>query len=436
MNNNLITYITNYILKNGEELDLNNCTSSPKSGIIDIAIVKQTARTFRKVGLLTMAIDECSQHRESPDSSLVRWTVRKRAVLQDEVQAFEWLSQGWIMKELRLKQDEKTIDRVCYRMGYRLFTYLRYQEAEARQSTMNQLNDYQVKATQLLDKQSSNDRAERMVQLSSLFQRVSDNRDWTIEDLEASNWFPLSWGTAKRIRYLVFTLAFMEIAASEEFFDWKEIGARFYGEIGGSKAFDSDKEEFIHVLEEWTGKPVSMVGMVSLGKITPLYFAGNLVGEWSSYRSGPVHALTDLSIAQDHYRTDAKNLWLVENRAILTRLAAESGFTQGTGSLVVCVDGHLRSSHKQFIQDVLHNSDIQQVLLWSDYDADGLLIAYEMMKTVTDHSLILKWISHDHQVIRSWSEYEQYMMKLLQQKQLEQEQVLGRSEDWKNWINL
>ncbi|MNW43005.1 hypothetical protein D3C74_201930 [compost metagenome] len=434
--NNILQYIERYILKSGEQLDINYCTASLSSTIIDIVIVKQTARTFRKVGLLTLSVDMQPQHEELPDPSLLKWTLHKRAVLQDEAQAFDWLSQGWILKEMRFKQDEKTIDRAFYRMGYRLFSYLQHQEVEEKQSTMNQLYDYQVKAIQLIEKLSAHNHTDRIVQLSPLLHRITVTSHWRIEDMEVSNWFPMSWGTVKRIRYLVFALALIDISCNEELFDWKEIGARYYGEIGGSKTFDSDKEEFINLLEEWTGKPVSTIGMVSLGKITPLFFAGNLIGEWSNFRPGPVHALTDLSIAQDHYRTDAKILWLVENRAILTRIAAENNFIQDTGSLVVCVDGHLRSSHKHFIQDVIHNSDIQQVLLWSDYDADGLLIAHEMMKTVSEHKLILKWISHDHQVIGSWSVYERYMKELLQKKRLEQEQVLGRSEDWRRWINL
>ncbi|MNJ46628.1 hypothetical protein D3C77_417630 [compost metagenome] len=234
----------------------------------------------------------------------------------------------------------------------------------------------------------------------------------------------------------MFTLAIIDIASDKELYDWKEIGARYYGEIGGSKAFDADKEEFIAILEEWTSKPVSMIGLISLGKITPLFFAGHLIGQWSSFLPGPVHSLTDLSIAQDQYRTNAKKLWLVENRAILTRMAAERNFVQDTSSLIICVDGHLRSSHKRFIQDVLQHSGIEQVLLWSDYDADGFLIAEEMTKVVSGYVRTLKWVCHDHQIMMSWPEYAQYMKELLVQKRLEQEQVLGGGADWKRWINL
>ena len=435
MKEEMVQYIEQRILRSGERLEPTYCITSQSSEIVDIAIVKQTARTFRKVGLLTLSFNRQTQlEDELPNPLLSQWTTGKRARIQDEDEAFAWLSQGWIMKEIRFKQDEKTIDRVCYRMGYRLFIHIQYQELVVKQSKINQFNAYQKKAIQLIEMLSTFVLTERIQSLIDLAKGITTAD--SIEDVEGSERFPGSWGATKRSRYLVFVLAFIEVSANKERFDWKEIGARYYEEIGGSKAFDSDKEDFIDLLEEWVGKPVSTMGMISLGKIIPLFFAGHLVGEWSSYHSGPVHALTDLSIVQDHYQTTAKNLWLVENRAILTRVAAENDFIQDTESLMVCVDGHLRSSHKYFIQNVIHNSDIEQVLLWSDYDEDGYIIAREMMETVSRHQLILKWITHDHQVFRSWLVYERYMKELLHHKRLEQEQVLGGAEDWRKWINL
>lgn len=159
-------------------------------------------------------------------------------------------------------------------------------------------------------------------------------------------------------------------------------------------------------------------------------------GQWSCYKPGPVHALTDVSIAMDQYRTNATTLWLVENRGILTRIAAERDFVESLGTLVVCVDGHVRSAHRRFIQQVIQNSSITQVLLWSDYDEDGLLISGEMAAVVDGHNLTVKWIAHDHRVIQSWSGYYDYMKELLQRDKLEQEQVLGGVKEWRQWIEL
>jgi hypothetical protein len=175
--------------------------------------------------------------------------------------------------------------------------------------------------------------------------------------------------------------------------------------------------------------------MTSLGKITPLYFSGQITGLFSDYRYGPVHSLTDLSIAEEEYTTNSTTLWLVENRAILTRLAAAKNFLEETDSLVVCIDGHLRSSHKNCIQQLLTNGMIQQVLIWSDYDLDGFQIAKEVYLTVSEkYNGIIKWITHTKEVLENLQDYEAYMQMLLKDRKIEQEQVLGGANEWKKWI--
>lgn len=431
MDNHLTNFITQYILKNGEQLDLVSLDITA-SGIADFVIVKRTARTLRKTGILSLKQDAHLQQADgAPDPLLMKWTPGRRAVLDDEAQAFKWLHEGWIMKELRLGQDGRTVESMRYRMGYRLFRYLQQHAEGERQEEGRQLEQFQLNAQALPDQPGAiNYKAPNDL----LLQRISTGRYWTLEQLEQSAWFPPGWSIAKKISFLHLGLAIILIAGQKEMFDWKEIGAGYYGMIGGSKAFDSHKDEFISLLEEWSGVPALSLGLVSLGKITPFYFAGNLMGEWSSYQAGPVHALTDLSIAQDHYSTDATTLWLVENRAVLTRITAERNFLQGTASLIACVDGHLRSSHKKFIQQVLGSSRIKQVLLWSDYDEDGLLIAGELANTVIPFPLTVKWICHDHSIILSWPEYQAYMEDLLLTTRLEQEQIMGGAEEWKQWI--
>jgi len=202
--------------------------------------------------------------------------------------------------------------------------------------------------------------------------------------------------------------------------------------IGGSKAFDRNKEEFIDELEALSGFPLSVLGLTSLGRITPLYFSGQLKGQFASYQYGPVHALTDLAIAEERYVTEAKTLWLVENRAILTRIAAENGFLEENESLILCNDGHLRTSHKEAITQIIVNSSIQQVIIWTDYDQDGLLIARELYETIED--LPCKWISPDGDVISDWQSFEQDISQYIQTEQKEQEQILGGAEQWKNWV--
>ncbi|HUD01599.1 MAG TPA: DUF2399 domain-containing protein, partial [Rhabdochlamydiaceae bacterium] len=196
-----------------------------------------------------------------------------------------------------------------------------------------------------------------------------------------------------------------------------------------------NKDEFIAQLEEWAQCPADSLGLTSLGKITPLYFSGQIAGRFSTYHFGPVHALTDLAIDEEEYSTAATTLWLVENRAILTRIAAEKDFLKETNSLVVCVDGHLRTSHRQCIQQLITNGCPDQVIIWSDYDPDGLQIAKELHLAATQSGRpLMKWITHELEVITNWQQYEEYMVAFLKHQMAEQEQVLGGVENWKKWI--
>ncbi|UQZ34851.1 Toprim sub domain-containing protein [Paenibacillus sp. PK3_47] len=433
MDDYLIGFLTQYILKSGEQLDAAYLETT-KADIADVVIYRRTARTLRKVGMITLKLDgHLLQAEDAPDPVLMKWKPGKRAILEDEVQAFEWIDAGWIMKELRFRQDGKTVESIRYRMGYRLFQFLQQHADAEQQEERQQLERFQLQALNLLDTPEFID---YRAQVHLLVERISASSFWTFEELEQSVWFPRTWSITKRISFLHLSLALIQLAGQKEMFDWKEIGAGYYGMIGGSKAFDNHKDEFIALLEEWSEVPALSLGLVSLGKITPLYFAGNLTGEWSSYRAGPVHALTDLSIARDQYSTEATTLWLVENRAVLTRISAEHHFVQDTASLIACVDGHLRSSHKKFIQQVLKSGSIKQVLLWSDYDEDGLLIAGELADAVMDFPVTVKWICHNHSMITSWQEYQEYMKALLLTTRLEQEQILGGAGEWRRWIHL
>ncbi|WP_169834497.1 DUF2399 domain-containing protein [Paenibacillus donghaensis] len=460
MDEEVIDYITHHILKNGEQLE-DMERHGAESTTIQLAIVKRTARTLRKVGLITVRPDAPSAQDNAhpappsaqdnahptppsaeetvcpaPPLPLLKWTPGKRALLPEDAQTFSWLQAGWVLKELRFRQDGRSVAQIHYRMGPHLFKHLQAEKTQAGLEEQRQLEAYQQKAGLGLAALEAPLQKPSTL-LAAITDYIAASREWTPRELAQSELFPPNWSVAKRIRFLHFVLALRMISNQQEQFDWKEIGAQYYGVIGGSKVFDAHKDEFISLLEEWGGQPAASYGLVSLGRITPLYFAGNLNGTWSGYRAGPVHALTDLSIAADHYITDATTLWLVENRAILTRVAAERDFLQQTSSLIACVDGHLRSSHKNFIRQLLGGNAIRQVLIWTDYDTDGLLISGELAEAAQGSPARLKWIGHDRKVMTSWPQYQRYMQVLLQEKKpLEQEQIVGGAEDWRQWINL
>ncbi|WMT42243.1 Toprim sub domain-containing protein [Paenibacillus sp. D2_2] len=310
----LLRYLQQHILRSGEELSPENL-ERPVNSIIDISIVKRTARTYRQVGVLTLATDIHHGNDISvPDPDLLKWTPGRRVALIDETKAFEWLSSGWIMKEMRLKRDGRTIDKLCYRMGYRLFALQQQRQEQERAELMEQLECCRLRAERLQRQGDQEIQSDKKDLLSLLQSRLISHSRLTIDDLEVAEPFPAKWSNLKRIQYLHFVLAFILISAKQVVFDWKEIGAQYYGEIGGSKVFDTHKDEFIRTLELWAGQLTTSLGLISPGQITPIYFSGHLEGQWSVHRSGPVHALTDLAVAQDDYHTTASTLWLVENR--------------------------------------------------------------------------------------------------------------------------
>ncbi|MBB3906524.1 DUF7281 domain-containing protein [Anoxybacteroides rupiense] len=433
-----VNYIQKYILKKGEELETLGIdqTSSP---FIDVKIVKRTERTYRVVGLLTLS--PYKKETVKIDDSLkdLNFTPRKKVKLDDHAQrTLRWLEQGWIMKEIRFEKDEKTIKTMYYRMGYRLYQYQQECIQQKKDAIDREFREWKntTKLIQINDDQIELFSYQRKRGFNSLIEVINKVLDLDFYEIEESYLFPEKWSLQKKLKFLHFVVAFLQLCLQKTNFDWKEIGASYFKKIGGSKKFDSNKQEFITHLEEWTKCPAALLGLSSLGNITPFYFSGQLIGNYSSYQFGPVHALTDLSISADDYSTKATTLWLVENRGILTRMNAEGDFIKETNSLVMCVDGHLRTSHKHCIHQLLKNSPIQQTMIWTDYDSDGFQIAKELYTVISPHrSLKLKWITHDHRIMEQWEMYEKYMTAFLKDHKLEQEQILGDVESWKRWIN-
>jgi hypothetical protein len=431
-----LNYINKYLLKSGERLELPNITSNPS---IELKIIKQTERTFRVVGMLTLAVKNQMEGSVIVDEELLGlgFTPKKKIQLnENDPNTIDCYNQGFIIKEIRLKKDGKTLDSQYFRMGYRLYRYQQDLIRAQEEKLEREFSYWKTEVSYFLLSSNPMMSNQRQRGYSTCFSMINQLCQIYVSQLKEWSAFPSSWSVSKRIKFLHFISAFLQIGVQKNDFDWKEIGANYYQEIGGSKEFDRYKDEFINQLEEWSQCPAALLGMTSLGKITPLYFSGQITGHYSTYGYGPVHSLTDLSISEEEYTTNSTVLWLVENRAILTRMAAAKNFLEETSSLILCLDGHLRSSHKHCIQQLLTNGNILQVLIWSDYDPDGFQIAKEMYLTVKEkHYGAIKWVTHTNQIFHLWEDYEAYMQGLLKDKRIEQEQVLGGVEDWKKWIS-
>ncbi|WP_456276510.1 toprim domain-containing protein [Bacillus sp. AK128] len=431
LNKEELNYLYIYVLKKGEELEIPP-DSNNESAFIDLKIIKKTERTIRLVSILTVGINE-NQFIEFDQELLnLKLTPKKKIQLKDHDRStLKWLAEGWIMKELRFNKDGRTPEASYYRMGFRFFKFLELKARAEELKIEEEFINWKKVARSAVDGQTQSFNQN----LKRLRDALLDLSAKDLSQINQSHYINDKWTLTKNLKYLHFLLAFTQLALNKKEFDWKEVGASYFKEIGGSKRFDQNKDEFIEQLESSVEYPVHMLGMTSLGKITPLYFSGHLEGKYSSHQYGPVHALTDLSISVENYSTRAKYLWLVENRAILTRLAAARDFLKETDSLVVCVDGHLRTSHKHSIIQLIKNSSLNQVLIWTDYDSDGLNISKELHAAIpeSDH-VIKKWITPNQDVVTNWYTYEGLIQNYLQQNKMEQEQILGGVEEWKKWI--
>ncbi|MDR0124199.1 DUF2399 domain-containing protein [Bacillus zhangzhouensis] len=429
-------YIEDYILRSKEELELT--TALQDQLFTQFSIIKRSARTYRVLGLLTVSTQHHHVNELPLDpalASLALTTNRKVELNEDEQETFDWLKEGWIIKEIRFEKDGKTVSRSHYRMGYRLFEYQSVQHQRKHNELVNDVLMIQDRLNEIAlnkgQKQQtlSPDRVSGIKKLTERAQQLNPS------EMEISLSFPTSWPLMKRLKYLHFVCAFCHISSLKESFDWKEIGATYYHEIGGSKKFDTDKEEFISEIEDWSYTPIQELGLTSLGQITPVFFSGILKGQYSSYEIGPVHAITNLSILNETYHTDATTFWIVENRAILTSMASKRDFLKETKSYVLCTDGHLRSAHRKAMTQILDHSQVKQVMIWCDYDVDGLYIARKVYETLNpyDH-LKLKWILPNQKVAMNHQQYEQYLTDFLQHQKMEQEQMMGGVDLWKKWI--
>ena len=432
-----LDYIDAFMLKAGERLELESANKNHDT-IVDVKIIKQTERTYRVVGIINAAIGFVDDIPESIDLDLIKLklTPKKKVFLDDhDPNTIKWFDSGWIWKEIRFKKDGKTPDSINYRMGYRLYKYLNEQSRQKEAELEKLFTSWKAKVKMVKEPEIIDFTTQRKKGISNCQNILQELCMLELSEIKTVPYIPNTWPVNKIFKYLDFLLAFLQISLKKKDFDWKEIGASFYKEIGGSKEFDPYKDEFIEQLEIISQFPAAILGMTSLGKIIPVYFSGALSGHFSTYQYGSVHALTDLAVSEEKYETSAAVFWLVENRAILTRMAAETNFLKETNSLILCVDGHLRSAHKQFIGQILANSSIEQVIIWSDYDSAGLQIAREIYDTVSEHyDSTIKWISADQTVITNWTEYEQHMDYFLKNNRMEQEQVLGGVADWKRWI--
>lgn len=423
INNEWKDYLYEYILLKNEELNLLNIREN--NGIVDIPVLKKSTRTRRTVALLTVGII----NKNVPKGNLMKVftspKTKKHFELTNEI--YEWIRSGWIIREYRFAKDERTVKSEQYRMGLSLFQYKK--QIEDEQETKKTESILEWKDQWIKTKKSS---FSSNLKRKETLNRLKDILDEIVVENKINLISP-TWRFQKQLLFLHFLVAFFQISMVEHHFDWKQIGSRYYRKIGGSKEFDSYKKEFIEGAEELLEYPLHLLGLSSLGTITPIYFSGSMQGISVSYKYGPIHATTDLAVFTEDFQTDAQVLWLVENRGVLTRMAFEKNFLIGSKSFVLGIDGQIRSAHRRLIEQLASN--VKQVIIWTDVDEAGLVIAKVAGETVQKCQIITKWVVPPLEVALNFEEFHLRYERAIQVQKEEQEQEIGGVELWENWIS-
>lgn len=389
-------FIQAYFLKKDETIE----RVEQQEQLFVATIVKKTARTFRKVAYLKITMNtEFTSPLPKKLASYKFTPNAKRTLYETNDTIQQWLQQGWIVREIRYHTDGISVKDDYYRIGPA------YIEAQ-------QKFEQQQFAKQQQQMQALKQKAEKLA-LPELFQQAIE---W--------NMLPEQWPMKKRMKYIEFCLAFYTLSLQKELFDFKEIGAALHDTIGGSKVFDQEREVFLAQLEQ-SGIDPMLYGLVSIGKIVPIYFTGDVQNNVATYAIGAVHATTDSAVLTSPFTTTNTTLWLVENRAILTRIAVETKFLRQTNSCIVCLDGQIRSAHKQFIEQLLQSA-IKQTIIWTDTDSAGITIAKYAAELVKG---TVKIVGRDYELYHS---IESFIAQV--QEAHEQEQQLGGVEQWIKWM--
>ncbi|MFP7359110.1 DUF2399 domain-containing protein [Kurthia gibsonii] len=391
------SFIEKRLLKKGETIE----RIEEDAGLLNVVVVRKTARTYRKVVQFKLT-KQLTDDRTIPKAlKEFNFTPKAKRSIPDETkQLQQWLLDGWIVREIRLNQDGLSFDEVYYRMGPVYYEALQLKKDSTEQHFYQQMEALKVKAEQL--------------ELPSVFKRAIE-----------AELMPTQWSESRRLKYVEFCLAFYAIYKAKGLFDFKEIGASLYDEIGGSKYFDAEGTIFLEQLTSMGVDP-TLYGLVSNGRIVTIRFTGNIKNDYAQYRIGAIHATTDNSVLKAPYSTEHTTLWLVENRAILTRMAVEIDFLQQTNSCIVCLDGQIRSAHRLFIEQLL-KSNIKQTIIWTDTDAAGITIVKHTAALVDGP---IKIVGRDFQIYSDLAQYEE----VHKGKAHEQEHQLGGVEQWMKWV--
>jgi len=236
-----------------------------------------------------------------------------------------------------------------------------------------------------------------------------------------------------------FLLALAEcVRNSPEGFDWKEIGARFTRNIGGSKRFDAARDELAALAEAVTGSSLEQLGLTSSGSLYCIYFLGRLqayFGPEAVINSGPgVNALTNVQMERlTGLATTARRVLLTENRALLLKMAAAEWEEMDPPALVLGIDGRLRLAHARFLKVLAETHPSLPWFAWVDTDEAGLTIAGQIAAINPRCRFLLP----AGEIVRlDFAAWRRALEEDPALRNREQEDTLGHPSLWQEWFRI
>jgi 5S rRNA maturation endonuclease (ribonuclease M5) len=219
-----------------------------------------------------------------------------------------------------------------------------------------------------------------------------------------------------------------------EGFDWKEIGATSYEEIGGSKRFDSNKESLIKLTEQILENSLSDIGLLSNGSLYSIYLAGEyhvhyLDGSEDNRTRPGLYAISNIQAEEiKNISTPGEVVICTENRALLLKMY-KSKWLQESKVLVVGIDGQVKGAHENLLRLLQANPDLQ-FFIWPDTDKAGTIIANKL-KNVLPYAELVS-VNYEDKNIITTSSYIEWLniLSTSNMQEREQENYLGNSDVW------
>ncbi len=228
----------------------------------------------------------------------------------------------------------------------------------------------------------------------------------------------------------------LSITRNPNGFDWKEIGASIWPEIGASKRFDRLRRELPGFFEEVTGISPGDAGLVSQGSLYSVYLAGEYSvtcrgGVFTGVPGAPVSALTNIQLEEaGAIGSGAGRVILTENRALLLKMHKTGWLARNPGLLVIGLDGRLRRAHRRMLEE-LKKQKPRSYFAWVDTDTAGQSIAASVAEILPGCLFVLP--------PGKLYPYKDWLSLLRENKALagkEQEEYLGEQETWDRLFKL